>query len=103
MTTTTLTRQETVIRFLATLAGSADRGALLELRYRLEDGQRMGQVFDRPTRLRGLATCAITLPHEPKPWRGGDALAALEPPPGAERACRQTLDRVPDRDLGLEL
>ena len=61
MTTTTTTRHETAARFLAALAGSADRGELLELRYRLDDGQRMGQVFDRPARLRGLATRAIVL------------------------------------------
>ena len=61
MTTTTTTRHETVTRFLASLAGTARRGELLELRYRLDDGQRMGQVFDRPTRLRGLATRAIVL------------------------------------------
>jgi hypothetical protein len=61
-TTTNRTRShETVSRFLAALAGSAGRGELLELRYRLEDGQRMGQVFDRPTRLRGLATRAVAL------------------------------------------
>jgi hypothetical protein len=61
MTTTTITRHETAARFLAAIAGGAGRGELLELRYRLEDGQRMGQVFDRPDRLRGLATRAIML------------------------------------------
>src|SRR4051794_6537406 len=61
MSTTTLTRHETAARFLAALAGSAGPGELLELRYRLEDGQRMGQVFDRPDRLRGLATRALAL------------------------------------------
>jgi hypothetical protein len=61
MSITTTTRHETAIRFLAALAGTADRGELIELRYRLEDGQRMGQVFDRPDRLRGLATRAIAL------------------------------------------
>jgi hypothetical protein len=61
MTTTTTTRHETAARFLAALAGSADRGELLELRYRLDDGQRMGQVFDRPAQLGGLATRAIVL------------------------------------------
>ena len=61
MTTTTTTRHETATRFLAALAGAAGRGELLELRYRLDDGQRMGQVFDRPDRLRGLATRAIAL------------------------------------------
>jgi hypothetical protein len=61
MTTTTTTRHETAARFLAALAGAAGRGELLELRYRLDDGQRMGQVFDRPNRLRGLATRAIAL------------------------------------------
>ena len=61
MSTTTTTRHETVSRFLAALAGSAGRGELLELRYRLDDGQRMGQVFDRPTRLRELATRAVAL------------------------------------------
>jgi len=54
-------RHETAARFLAALAGSAGRGELLELRYRLDDGCRMGQVFDRPDRVRGLATRAITL------------------------------------------
>jgi hypothetical protein len=52
MTTTSVTRHETASRFLATLAGSAEPGALLELRYRLEDGQRMGQLFEHPTRHR---------------------------------------------------
>ena len=61
MSTTTTTRHEIVTRFLAALGGAADRGELLELRYRLDDGQRMGQVFDRPARLRGLATRAIVL------------------------------------------
>src|SRR3954471_15166753 len=61
MTTTTTARHETTVRFLAALAGTAQRGELLELRYRLEDGQRMGQVFDRPDRVRGLATRAIFL------------------------------------------
>ena len=61
MSTTTTTRHETAVRFLAALAGSADPGELLELRYRLEDGQRMGQGFDRPERLHGLATRAIAL------------------------------------------
>jgi hypothetical protein len=61
MTTTTITRHETATRFLTALAGRAGRGELLELRYRLADGQRMGQVFDRPDRLRGLATRAIML------------------------------------------
>jgi hypothetical protein len=61
MTTTTSTRHETAARFLAALAGTARGGELFELRYRLDDGQRMGQVFDRPDRLRGLATRAIAL------------------------------------------
>lgn len=61
MRTPTPTRHETATRFLAALAGSADRGELLELRYRLDDGQRMGQVFDSPHRLRGLAMRAIAL------------------------------------------
>ena len=61
MTTTTITSHETATRFLAALAGCAGRGELLELRYRLEDRQRMGQVFDRPDRLRGLATRALAL------------------------------------------
>src|SRR5215203_3102398 len=61
MTASTTTRHETATRFLAVLAGLADRGELLELRYRLDDGQWMGQVFDRPSRLRGLATRAIAL------------------------------------------
>jgi hypothetical protein len=65
MTTTTTTRtrsrHETVTRFLAALSGPRDGGELLELRYRLDDGQRMGQLFDHPTRLSGLATRAVAL------------------------------------------
>jgi len=61
MIATTTTRHEAVTQFLAALARQANRGELLELRYRLDDGQRMGQVFERPTRLRGLATRAIAL------------------------------------------
>src|SRR5215211_2128484 len=61
MTTTTSTRHEMAARFLAALGAAAGRGEVLELRYRLDDGQRMGQVFDRPDRLRGLATRAIAL------------------------------------------
>jgi hypothetical protein len=61
MSTTTITRHETAARFLAALAGSADPNEFLELRYRLDDGERMGQLFERPARLRGLATRAIAL------------------------------------------
>ena len=61
MTTTTTTRHQTATRFLAALAGTAAGGELLELRYRLQDGERMGQVFESPARARGLATRAIAL------------------------------------------
>src|SRR4051812_9407905 len=61
MSTMSITQHETAGQFLTALAGSAGRGELLELRYRLNDGQRMGQVFDQPARLRGLATRAIAL------------------------------------------
>ena len=61
MHTTTITRHETAARFLAALAGRADPTEYLELRYRFDDGQRMGQLFERPTRLRGLATRALAL------------------------------------------
>jgi len=61
MTTTTSTRHETAARFLAALAGTVRHGELIELRYRLDDGQRMGQIFESPDRLRGLATRAISL------------------------------------------
>jgi hypothetical protein len=65
MTTTTSTqsrsRHETVTQFLTALAGPCDGGELLELRYRLDDGQRMGQLFDHPSRLSGLATRAVAL------------------------------------------
>jgi hypothetical protein len=61
MRITTLTRHETAARFLAALAGQADPNEFLELRYRLDDGVRMGQLFERPARLRGLATRAIFL------------------------------------------
>src|SRR4051812_14035317 len=61
MSTTTITRHETAARFLAALAGRADPTDFLELRYRLEDGLRMGQLFERPERLRELATRALAL------------------------------------------
>src|SRR3954451_21861719 len=65
MTTATSTRSrsrhETVTAFFGALAGPWDDGELLELRYRLDDGQRMGQLFDRPSRVRGLATRALAL------------------------------------------
>jgi hypothetical protein len=61
MIATTTTRHEAVTQFLAALARQANRGELLELRYRLDDGQRMGQLFDRPSRVRGLATRALAL------------------------------------------
>src|SRR5215218_8539760 len=61
MIATTTTRHEAVTQFLAALARQANRGELLELRYRLEDGQRMGQLFERPSRVRGLATRAVAL------------------------------------------
>jgi hypothetical protein len=55
------TSRATAARFLAAIAGDPDARELLELRYRLDDGQRMGQVFDAPRRLRALATRAIAL------------------------------------------
>lgn len=56
-----LVADETATRFITALAGSAGSGELLELRYRLQDGRRMGQLFEPPHRLRGLATRAIAL------------------------------------------
>ena len=61
MSTTTTTRHQTAAEFLATLAGRAGPAELIELRYRLQDGRRMGQLFEAPHRLRGLATRAISL------------------------------------------
>jgi hypothetical protein len=61
MSTTTATRHQTAAQFLTSLAGSAGAGELIELRYRLADGRRMGQLFEAPHRLRGLATRAIAL------------------------------------------
>ena len=60
MTTTTPTRQSTA-RFLSALAGTAGREELIELRYRLADRQRMGQLFEPAMRLRRLTTRAIAL------------------------------------------
>ena len=49
--------------FLRVLAGgpAGDPGELLELRYRVGDGQRMGQLFEPAARARGLATRALAL------------------------------------------
>src|SRR5258706_401022 len=77
MTATTTTRHETATRFLSALAGSVDRGELLELRYRLDDGQRMGQVFDRPTPPPPPRPAA---PHPPPP-AAGRCVAPPPPPP----------------------
>jgi hypothetical protein len=55
------TSRATAARFLAAIAGDPDARELLELRYRLDDGQRMGQVFDAPRRLRALAARAVAL------------------------------------------
>jgi hypothetical protein len=53
--------QATVLRFLELLAGDMQSGELLELRYRREDGYRMGQLFESPRRLRRLASRAVRL------------------------------------------
>jgi hypothetical protein len=53
--------QATVLRFLEVLAGDTESGELLELRYRREDGHRMGQLFESPQRLRRMASRAIRL------------------------------------------
>ena len=50
----------TLVRFLSTLAGDARPSEFLELRYRLENG-RMGQLFEPPQRVRGLATRTLAL------------------------------------------
>ena len=54
-------RQATVLRFLEALAGDSGSGELLELRYRREDGHRMGQLFESPLRVRRLAGRALRL------------------------------------------
>jgi hypothetical protein len=54
-------RHDTLVEFLAVLAGDAEPGQFLELRYRLDDGVRMGQVFEPVHRLHGLATRALAL------------------------------------------
>lgn len=61
MPTTNTRRHEAAARFLSVLAGTDHRGELLELRYRLDDGQRMGQVFEHTARARALATRAVML------------------------------------------
>src|SRR5204863_2198646 len=48
-------------RFLSALAGTAGSEELIELRYRLADGQRMGQLFEPITRLQRLTARAIAL------------------------------------------
>jgi hypothetical protein len=81
-----------------------NRGELLELRYRLDDGQGMGQVFERPTRLRGLARRAIALGRRtdvyvgcaPSTRRHGGRKAVEH----AERRCR---DRERLRRAAAEL
>ena len=50
-----------MLRFLEVLAGDSESGELLELRYRREDGHRMGQLFESPQRLRRMASRALRL------------------------------------------
>jgi hypothetical protein len=54
-------RQAMVLRFLEALAGDSESSELLELRYRREDGHRMGQLFESPRRLRRFASRALRL------------------------------------------
>ena len=54
-------QQRTVLRFLDALMRDPSSGELLELRYRREDGHRMGQLFESPQRLRRLASRALRL------------------------------------------
>ena len=67
MTTTTTPTQarphQLVSHFLRVLAGghTSDPSELLELRYRVGDGQRMGQLFEPADRARGLASRALAL------------------------------------------
>src|SRR4051812_44366919 len=67
MTTTTTPTQarphQVAAHFLRVLAGghASDPSDLLELRYRVGDGQRMGQLFEPANRARGLATRALAL------------------------------------------
>jgi len=88
-----MTRHDTATRFLAALAGDASGGELLELRYRLPDGQRMGQVFERPARVRGLATRAIALGGAPTCMSGarpGRAATAAATRSSARLCCGPT-------------
>src|SRR6188472_88400 len=75
-------RHAVAARFLTALAGEERADELLELRYRLDDGYRMGQVFARPSRARGLATRAGPGPAD----RCVRRLRAAHPP--ARRARR---------------
>ena len=54
-------RHAAATRFLAALAGDDASGELIELRYRLPDGTRMGRVFEPRARLGALATRALFL------------------------------------------
>src|SRR4051794_41817144 len=94
MTTTTITQHPGTTRFLAALVGRASGSELIELRYRLADGQRMGQLFEPATQLRRLATRAIAPGHRtdvdigcaPRTHRhGGRAAAARAVAPGGGR------------------
>jgi hypothetical protein len=59
--TSSTVRHAIAARFLTALAGDQRGDELLELRYFLPDGYRMGQLFARPSRARGLATRALSL------------------------------------------
>ena len=66
---------------------------LLELRYRLDDGQRMGQLFERPTRLRGWPRArsrSAGAPTSTSAARRGRAGTAAATPSRARSCCGRT-------------
>jgi hypothetical protein len=71
------TSRATAARFLAAIAGDAGAAELLELRYRLDDRQRMGQVYNA-----ALAEHHLAAQRD----RGGHCPAHLPAPLGDKRS-----------------
>jgi hypothetical protein len=86
--------QATVLRFLEVLAGDSESGELLELRYRREDGHRMGQLFESSQRLRRMASRAIRLGRRTDVYVGCAPRTRRHGPAGRRRARVRAVGRL---------
>ncbi len=98
------------VKFFTAIARERFTGELIELRYRLEDGHRMGQIFERPSRVGALARRAIALSERVIvriPFTGDAGNFQLQPALHAQPAARHgarerahATHQVPARSAG---